>query len=149
MSNSLDFWRRNWQPFADFNDIQSPFDKMWRGAPLTHGMGKEAWLTPQCEAHETPEAYHFKVDIPGMSKDQIKVDLHDNVLTISGERREERKEDSKKCHFSEISYGSFIRSFTLPAAVDNESVSATYENGTLNVELKKSEKTKSRQISVK
>lgn len=155
MSNSLDFWRRNWQPFADFTDLQKSFDQMWRGgmagSPMVGASGSsaQAWMSPKCEASETPEAYHFKLDIPGLTKDQIKVDLHENVLTISGERKEERKEDDKKRHFSEISYGSFTRTFALPTAVDNEKVTAKYENGTLFVELKKSDTSKARQISVK
>ncbi len=116
-----------------------------------------AWPTPgeitrweiRSEITESPDAYHFKLEVPGLSKDQIKVDLHENTLTISGERKEERKDEQRRKVVSEMIYGAFGRSFTLPSRVDPEKVSAKYENGILWVDVQKSTPTTARQINVR
>ncbi len=106
-------------------------------------------LRPKGEASEDKGHYYFKLDLPGISKDQIKIEFQDQTLTISGERKQEKSEESKKQHVSELNYGSFIKSYTLPGAVHSEGIQANYEYGVLQVSVPKSELTKSKQIQIR
>jgi HSP20 family protein len=90
-----------------------------------------------------------KAEIPEMKKEDIKINVHDDVLTISGERKYEKEEKGKKYHRVERAYGSFMRSFTLPEEADGTKVSAEYKDGVLKVHLPKSEKAKPKAIEVK
>ena len=84
-----------------------------------------------------------------MKKEDVKVILEEGVLTIQGERKQEKAESGKKYHRVERSYGSFVRSFTLPDLVDEEKVKAEFKDGVLNLQLSKSEKAKPKAIEVK
>ena len=84
-----------------------------------------------------------------MKKEDVRVTLEDGVLTIQGERKQEKEEKGKKYHRVERSYGSFVRSFTLPDLVDEEKVKAEFKDGVLNLQLPKSEKAKPKSIEVK
>ena len=124
MSNFPSFWRGGTSnPFRELSQLQSSLDRLFDGFGTQTAM---QGFNPSCEVSEDKNGYHLKFDLPGLSKDQIRIDLHDNRLTVSGERKEEKKEDSKKRHFSEVYYGSFTRAFTFPAPVDAERVSASY-----------------------
>jgi HSP20 family protein len=148
MSHSVDFWRNGLgNPWRDFGVFTRQLDRMFPN--FGDFKNSESWLNPNCEVRETASHYEFKMDIPGIAKDAIKIDLHDNQLTISGERKQERRDDKETLHIAEVNYGSFSRSFTLPNAVDPERVEAKYENGVLVVNLCKASSPKSRQISVK
>jgi len=146
MSQNLDFWRTGVARPLDrfFEEFMSPNFKRKDGLETSHG-----GFHPQCEVSESKEGYHMKFDLPGISKDQIKIELHENQLTVSGERKEERNVEDKKTHFSEVYYGSFTRSFTFPTQVDAEKVLAEYDNGVLNINIPKSEQSRSRQITIK
>ena len=156
MSN-LDFWRGNMlSPSRDIGQFQRTIDRLfddWAGWRTAAKPGAVANYTtsPSCEITENKSGYQLKFDLPGMSKDQIKIELHENQLTVSGERKEERKEEDKdkKSHFSELYYGSFMRSFTLPQTVDPEKVEARYDNGVLSVNLLKTAGGSVRQITIK
>ncbi len=94
--SQLDLWKRSWDPFSPrsldkfFEDFYTPnMGKQWGKQ-----MEKMA-MSPNVEVHESKNMYNMKFDLPGLTKDQIKIDLHDNVLTVSGERKEEKKEDDK------------------------------------------------------
>ena len=147
MSNYIDFWRN---PFAnrDLNQLQKSFDRMQDEffGPLS---ASKSMYFPKVEFSEDKTNYIAKFDLPGLAKDQIKVDLHENTLTVSGERREEKKEITDKKSYSEVSYGSFTRTITLPAPVNAEKVAATFENGVLSVSMEKKTASNSRQITVK
>lgn len=145
MSNLPELWRANWS-----RDFDRFFDQLG-GAALrrTDADLTKYGFNPQCEVTEDKMNYHLKVDLPGIPKDQIKIDLHENQLTVSGERKSEKKDDTKKYHFSEVFYGSFSRSITFPTTVDAEKVAATYENGILSITVPKSESTRTRQIIVR
>lgn len=123
----------------------------WAGDRLFRGQAGELPFNPSCDVTESKVGYQLRFDLPGVSKDQIKIDLHENTLTVSGERKTERKEGDaeNKKHVSEVYYGSFMRSFTFPQTLDPERVDARFENGVLSVELLKKDSPRSRQISVK
>lgn len=149
MSN-LDLWKKNW---GDLSAPSKMFDRFFEDfyTPQLKQKFENFQMSPNVEAHETKDQYSFKFDLPGVTKDQIKIDLHENTLTVSGERKEEKKDEQKdrKTHLSEVYYGSFMRSFTLPEGVNAEKAEAKFENGVLFLTVPKKESSLKRQISIK
>ena len=90
---------------------------------------------PAMEVIERPDAIVVRADLPGLAADDIEVTVQDNVLTISGERRQERQEENEGVVRSEVTYGSFARSIVLPDNVDPENVNATFRDGVLEVSV--------------
>jgi HSP20 family protein len=105
--------------------------------------------TPSVDISETEGEYQIKAEIPDVKKEDVKVTLEDGVLTIQGERKYEKEEKGKKYHRIERSYGSFVRTFSLPDVIDEEKVKAEFKDGVLNLHLPKSEKAKPKAIEVK
>lgn len=103
---------------------------------------------PACDIDETDTHYVVRVDLPGLNKEDVKVDLSENRLTIAGERRIEKEGGQKHERWTERRYGTFMRSFTFPQAVDNTQVEASFERGVLNVVVGKSVSVKPRSIEV-
>ena len=91
----------------------------------------------------------MKADLPEMKKDEIKVNVENGVLSVSGERKAEKEEKNKKFHRIERSYGSFLRSFTLPEDADGAKVAAEFKDGVLKVHLPKSSAAKPKAVEVK
>lgn len=104
--------------------------------------------SPAVDVVETENAIVLKADLPDVNLDDINVNVENQTLTIKGERKFEREGDNNSYHRIERSYGSFVRSFTLPSIVDNEKVAADYRNGVLTVTIPKKEAAKPRQIKV-
>ena len=98
------------------------------------------------DVYQDKDQFTVVVELPGLKKEEIEISLHDDTLTISGERK--REESREQEFLTERSYGKFQRSLTLPSAVDPESVKASYKNGLLQVVLPKAEQTKPKQIEV-
>jgi HSP20 family protein len=157
LKNPLQSWESQWgAPFKELARIQSDFERamkeMMAGRPLaansfnktTHGTA----FSPSCEISEDKTAYLIKFDMPGINKDQVKIELDKNTLTVSAERSEEKKSDDKKTHYSEFFYGSYNRSFTLPETIDEKKIDATFANGVLSITLPKTEKSEPKRISV-
>ena len=105
---------------------------------------------PRVDISEHDSSFEISVALPGLKKDDVNIELEDNVLTISGEReyKNEEGDKDKKYHLVETSYGSFTRSFTLPRNIDRESISANMEDGILKVNIAKSEEAVSRKIQI-
>ena len=101
---------------------------------------------PAVNVYQDKDQFTVVVELPGLKKEEIEISLHDDTLTISGERK--REESSEQEFLTERSYGKFQRSLTLPSAVDAEAVKANYKNGLLQVVLPKAEQTKPKQIEV-
>jgi HSP20 family protein len=110
-------------------------------------MGNGAPSAFAVEIEETPTAYHVVADLPGIDKNDIQVDLHENTLTISAERKEERAADGRVL-WSERASGKFARTIQLPQAVDAEAVQAKHVNGTLDLTLQKQAASRTRRISI-
>jgi HSP20 family protein len=115
--------------------------------------GKEAmtvaeWV-PLVDIVEDEKEYLIKAELPEVKKEDVKVTVEDDVLTITGERKYEKEEKGKKYHRVERAYGSFERSFTLPEDADGSKVSAEFKDGILKVRLPKSEKAKPKAVEVK
>ena len=104
------------------------------------------WAPPVDVAEET-DKIEVKVEVPGVDEQDLKVSFEDGVLTVSGERQFERK-DERNYHRIERTYGSFVRSFSLPRSVDAGRIAANYVNGVLEIEIPKLEEAKPRQIQI-
>lgn len=96
------------------------------------------FFAPQSEAAATGENYEINVELPGVSTDDIDIDVHDGVLSIKGEKHAEHEEEGKTFFFSERSFGSFLRSFRLPADADPDKIKAEFKNGVLTISVPKS-----------
>lgn len=112
----------------------------------------ETWIfgtsVPPCDVTETAGELRLKFDLPGMKADDIEVQLHGNVLTVSGERKEEKEEKGQLCHRLERRHGAFSRTITLPCAVVEDKVDAKYRDGVLCLTIPKTEEARSRKIKV-
>jgi HSP20 family protein len=139
---SLSPWtgRRQNELFNQFEEFINEFD---RG--LTPSLRSTVEFSPTVDIEEKENAYLVTADIPGMKKEDIKVDLSNNVLTISGERTFESKGDRK---YVERSYGKFQRSFSLPMQVMADKIEASYHDGVLHMTLPKAEGSRSRAIKI-
>jgi len=109
-----------------------------------------AWV-PAVNVEETADHIVLTAEAPGLTLEDLNVEIENNILTISGEKREEREEghDNRRYHLWERRYGSFRRSFTLPRTVDSDSVEARFDNGILTIQMPKAAEAKSRKIEVK
>lgn len=105
-------------------------------------------FVPGIDISETDDQFLISAELPGMDKEDIEISLENRQLSISGERKFEKKEDGKKFHRVETRYGSFNRSFQLPDNVDEESIEATYENGLLNISIDKAEDKVKKKIEI-
>lgn len=105
-------------------------------------------FTPGIDISETDNQFQVSVELPGMNKEDIDINLDNGRLTISGERTFKNEEKEKTYHRVETRYGSFTRSFQLPDNIDEESISAAYENGLLNITIDKSEDKVKKQIKI-
>jgi HSP20 family protein len=142
-----------WNPFKEWEEMEKRLST-YMGRPTARTeAGKEAMTvaewSPLVDITEDEKEYVIKAELPDVKKEDIKLTVEDNVMTISGERKYEKEEKGKKYHRVERAYGSFMRSFTLPEAADGSKVSAEYKDGVLNVRLPKSEKAKPKSIEVK
>jgi HSP20 family protein len=108
-----------------------------------------SYWTPAVDIAEQENEYLVKMELPGVNKEDVKISLESNILTIRGEKKQEKEEKNKSLHRVERSYGSFQRSFTLPTSVKNDKIDAFFEDGVLSVTLPKMEEAKPKQIEVK
>jgi HSP20 family protein len=92
---------------------------------------------PPVDIRETDKSFAVKVDLPDVKKEDIKVEMHDGVLTIQGERKQEKEEKGDRFHRIERQYGTFVRRFTMPAQVDEAKVVAEFKDGVLTIDLPK------------
>jgi HSP20 family protein len=104
---------------------------------------------PIVDIQESDKEYLVKAELPEVKKDDVKVNINDGVLTLEGERHQEKEEKNKKFHRVERSYGKFVRCFTMPEDADDKKVQADFKDGVLNVHIGKSEAAKPKAIEVK
>ena len=138
-----------YSPVGNFRDLGSRFNSL-----LSEFDDKESQLggfTPVVNTREGEFAYHVDADLPGVKKEDIKVDVKDNIITISGERSNKEEVKEEDYHSVETSFGKFERSFTLPKGVDTENITASNKDGVLEVIIPKlkSETEKVKKIEVK
>ena len=142
-----------WNPFRELDEVQNRLGSFFGGRFPRFGDGNGglqlADWSPQVDITEDDKEYLIKADLPEMKKDEIKVNVAEGVLTVSGERKTEKEEKNKKFHRIERSYGTFQRSFTLPEDADGTKVAAEFKEGVLRVHLPKSPVAKPKAIEVK
>ena len=107
-----------------------------------------AWM-PRADVHETDKDYIIDLSLPGIRKEDVKVEVKDNVLTVSGERKSEKEQKGKNWLRRESSYGSFLRSFTWPEGLHSEDIRATCKDGVLTLSMRKPMQAKSRGVTIK
>lgn len=125
-----------------FNEL-IPFS--WRLEDTETNVGR--W-TPTVDMMETDNEYTIEVDLPGMSKKDIEINCHDNVLTVEGERKYEDREEAKGYLRSERYFGGFKRSIMLPASIVDDKIKATFKDGVLRISVPKAEKSKSKKVTI-
>ena len=136
-----------YNPFGEIEKAFKDFEKYFVDVFQT----PEKSYLPKIDVYEKDGFLNFDVEVPGFNKEDIKVTLQDNVLSITGERKEEKEEKDKKYYVCERSYGAFSRSFTLGDDVNKDNIDASYENGVLKIKLAKTEPVKPevKQIEIK
>ena len=140
------FPRRNGvQSVALNTELDRLFEGFFSPTPLR---SEWAALTPAVDVEETPDAYVFRADLPGLSSKDVKVSVHNDTLTLRGERKREEKSSDGSRHRVERAYGAFERSFTLALPVRADQVKASYKDGVLEVHVPKADEAKPRDIEV-
>ncbi|MGQ9645184.1 MAG: Hsp20/alpha crystallin family protein [Thermodesulfobacteriota bacterium] len=152
MARELTVWKpfRELAPFGEFERMRKEMDRLWdsffeRG-PRTWETGE--W-SPSLDVAETKNDLIIKAEVPGVDPKDIDISLSDGVLTIKGEKKQEREEREGDYHITERSFGSYMRAIELPTEVQSDKVEASYKNGVLKITLPKSEEAKKRQIRIK
>jgi len=147
-----------WNPFRELDEVQNRLSAFFGGFPefgkvprRMFGNGDKAlpdWAPPM-DISEDEKEYLVKADLPEMKKEDVKVIIENGVLSVSGERKSEKEEKKKKFHRIERSYGTFLRTFTLPEDADSAKIAAEFKDGVLKVHLPKSSAAKPKPVEVK
>ena len=143
-----------WEPARELATIQSEMNRLFNTffEPSGHTNGGQngtlrRWI-PAMDLVETSDDFVLRADLPGLTEDDVNIELEDNVLTVSGERKSEREERKKGYYRVERASGSFSRTLTLPDGVDPEGVQANFERGVLEVRIPKPEQRKPRKVTI-
>jgi HSP20 family protein len=140
-----------WRPLRDLVSMQDEMNRLFDdffGRPLVRAEWTEGVWSPIVDVSEDKDNVIVKAEMPGMKKEDVKISIQDNVLTLKGEKKQEKEEKDANYHRIERSYGSFSRSFTLPTSVKADKVKASYKDGVLNITLPKTEEAKPKEIPV-
>jgi HSP20 family protein len=145
-----------WNPFRELDEVQNRLGTFFGGLPTFRfrlpGNGESVKLpdwSPLVDITEDDHEYLFKVDLPEMKKDDVKVTIENGVLSISGERKTEKEEKKQKFHRLERFFGRFERTFTVPEDADASKIAAVFKDGVLTVHLPKAPAGKPKPIEVK
>jgi HSP20 family protein len=150
---SLKRWNpRNEVELSDpFRPIDQLFDEMWRGWPyrLLEGDTTRPFLRPAMDVVENENNITVRVDLPGLNRDDVRVEMEDNVLTIQGEMGDTVEKEGERYHYRERYSGSFQRSLRLPNGIDADKIDASFDNGVLNIVLPKLPQAQPKKIDIK
>ena len=140
-----------YDPFRDLRSLQDEVNRLFstslgRGFD-DEGLARGAWM-PSVDIFENKDEIVLEAELPGMNREDFELTIENNVLTLRGERRFEKKDEADNYHRVERAYGQFTRSFTLPQTVSPEGATAEYKNGVLRVTLHKREEVKARRIEI-
>ncbi|MFX1266310.1 MAG: Hsp20/alpha crystallin family protein [Promethearchaeota archaeon] len=153
----LDRWqptrRLPWRLFRELDETGRQFDSLfetalwpaiWRRLPT-----QEREWSPAIEVFEKEDKYVVKAEIPGLKEEDVEISVNDDVLTLKGEKKTEYEVKEEEYHWSERTYGSFLRTIRLPSNVEAEKIEAEYENGMMEITLPKMAEVKPKKIMVK
>lgn len=139
-----------YDPFRELRGLHDEMNRLFTGAPTSFSreeMMHGAW-NPSVDIYEDKENLVLEAELPGMKRDDFELSIENNVITLKGDRKFEKKAEGDNYHRVERGYGSFTRSFTLPQTVTAEGAQADFTNGVLRVTLPKREETKARKIEI-
>jgi HSP20 family protein len=140
-----------YDPFRDLRTLQDEVNRLFSSnfsrSFGDDGIARGAW-TPGVDIYENKDEIVLEAELPGMNREDFELTVENNVLTLRGERRFEKKEEADNYHRVERAYGTFSRSFTLPPTVAADTATAEYKNGVLRVVLRKREEVKARRIEI-
>ncbi len=142
-----------WDPFRNVAALQDRINRIFdesfsRTADLDDDISMSAWK-PLVDIYETDEAIILKAELPGIKKDDVSVEVKDNVLTLKGVRTEEKEIKEKNYYRKERAFGTFSRSFNLQHRIQPDKIKARFKDGVLKIEIPKPEEEKPKQITVK
>ncbi len=141
-----------WDPFREISSLQERMNRLFPDVRARTPFGEEeimqgAWV-PVVDIYETADSIVLKAELPGITKEDISVEVKDNTLTLKGEKKFEKEVNEENYHRVERSYGTFQRAFTLPSTVEQDKVKAKFKAGILVITLPKMEQAKPKQIKV-
>jgi HSP20 family protein len=141
-----------WEPLRELSSLQNEMNRLFNtafDAPTTPGNGAamRRWV-PAMDLLETADHFVLRADLPGLTQDDVKIELEDSTLTVSGERKSEHEDKQEGYYRVERAFGSFSRSLTLPKGIDADAVTASFDNGVLEIRVPKPEERKPRRISI-
>src|SRR3954469_1003996 len=138
-----------WEPLRELSSLQNEMNRLFNTVfdpPVANG-GNRRWV-PAMDLVETADDFVLRADLPGMRQEEVKIEVEDTVLTVSGERKAEHEAREEGFYRLERAFGAFSRSLTLPKGVNAEAVSASFSNGVLEVHIPKPEPVKPRRIEI-
>lgn len=141
-----------WQPLRDLTSLQDRVNKLFHEFfPEIEGETlslMQPWFSPKTDVYEEDDSILLEMEIPGIRQEDLNITVENNVLTVSGERKHRESRKQERYHRTERFYGSFSRTFTLPATVDADQIEAKYENGVLSLKMPKKAEARPRQIKI-
>ena len=136
-----------WEPFRELGTLQSEMSRLMNGILEGNGRQSQNWV-PALDVWETPTEVVYAFDLPGIREEQITIEVKDETLTISADREKTEETSENGFYRFERRYGTFARAVGLPQGVDQENISARYENGVLEVRVPKPEEQKPKKIEL-
>jgi len=141
-----------WKPFDELTTLRREMDSLWDRffpeAPFHERYAAHAWL-PKVDLTETKDKLVVKAELPGLEAKDVELSLTEDILTIRGEKKEEKEEKDEHCFFVERYHGTFQRNIKLPTLVKTDKIDATFDKGILTINLPKSEEVKKKEIKIK
>ncbi|MFQ5458618.1 MAG: Hsp20/alpha crystallin family protein [Myxococcota bacterium] len=135
-----------WDPFRDLLDMQKEVGRFFNeDAPI---LKRASSWAPPVDIHETEDSFELSVELPGVKKEDVTLEVKEGIVSVKGERRQEKDVEEKNVHRIERRYGSFYRAFNVPSNVDASRVKAAYKDGVLRITLPKAEEARPRQIEI-
>ena len=135
-------------PWRGSDPFRSLLDRFFQDSPESWRQ-LQSFTAPQVDVTETADEYRVRAELPGVSKDDVTVELEHGLLTIRGEKKSQRDEKIEKGRRLECSYGAFSRSFSLPQDADSDQIAAKFKDGVLDVTIKRSTAGKPKQVTIK
>lgn len=146
-----------WNPARELLNVEREFNKLFNtfnsrfgfdDSTMNEDLENAVW-SPLTDISENKDQYILKMDLPGVSKENLKLNFHDGELTISGERKQEKEDKDSKYHRIERTYGKYYRSFTLPQTIQADKINAEFKDGQLTITVPKSEEAKPKELEIK
>ena len=146
-----------WNPARELLNVEREFNKLFNTfnnrfgfdeSTMNEELENAVW-SPLTDISENKDQYILKLDLPGVSKENLKLNFHDGELIISGERKQEKEDKDSKYHRIERTYGKYFRSFTLPQTIQADKINAEFKDGQLTITVPKSEEAKPKELEIK